>query len=608
MVNLIYQHFRWLAVVTALVCLADFTGAAEVSARLDRESVAAGKGAVLTITISGSRTGRPEIPEVDKMIVQPRGQNQQFRMENGRTSISVTYTYAIGSNVPGDYEIPAIPVDVDGESLKTQPLKLKVLESGAVPPPQAGGTAGAAGAEDDKRFGFLTVELAANDRKHVYVGEIAPARIRAWIPLESQTQLRSTVQPEGSGFTLHNLSERPQQTQEQKDGKSYLVVTWFGGISATKAGNYPASLSVDATVAVRDTSAPRPRRRRGAFGDPFFDSAFDRMNAPMIQKDVTLKSVDQEIEVRALPEEGRPDGFGGAIGKFDFGNYRIPAQWRTGEPQQIQAELKGKGNFALADAPELVPADGWKTYAGKDQFAAGDQASFAGTKTFQFSAVPQTGGTRSESLRFSYFDPDAAAYKTLETPAQRVEIVGEDIAETDLAEAPTAPEPPKKEESGLIGQHFERRPAGTLVPFAFRPGFVITLGVAGAMFLLGPVLALVRRRRTDPLRRAVMAEETAVREAREAAARAAEAGDVAGFFAAGRLVLQERLGGRWNKPARAITAAEVLAEMPEDSPVTRFFREADQIEYNRSAGSGEMPRWRALLDEALASISTGGRR
>ena len=71
--------------------------------------------------------------------------------------------------------------------------------------------------------------------------------------------LRSGIQPEGKAFTLHNVSGQPQQTQEMKDGKRYLVVTWFGGISATKAGKYPASLSVNATVAVRDTAAPSSR-------------------------------------------------------------------------------------------------------------------------------------------------------------------------------------------------------------------------------------------------------------------------------------------------------------------------------------------------------------
>jgi predicted ABC-type transport system involved in lysophospholipase L1 biosynthesis ATPase subunit len=81
------------------------------------------------------------------------------------------------------------------------------------------------------------------------------------------------------------------------------------------------------------------------------------MNMPMIQKEVTLKSDDQEIEVRPLPTEGRPNGFTGAVGEFKFDSFEIPNTWKTGEPQQITASLSGKGNFSLMNAPELVLAD-----------------------------------------------------------------------------------------------------------------------------------------------------------------------------------------------------------------------------------------------------------
>ena len=147
----------------------------------------------------------------------------------------------------------------------------------------------------------------------------------------------------------------------------------------------------------------------GPFDDPFFDSVFDQMNTPMIQKDVTLKSVDQEIEMRPLPTEGRPAGFTGAVGDFKFEGAQIPDNWKTGEPQQIIAKLGGSGNFALMKAPELTPADAWKTYSGKDEFSAGDEASFSGSKSFQFSAVPRKGGEQEVALEFSYFDPAAGA-------------------------------------------------------------------------------------------------------------------------------------------------------------------------------------------------------
>lgn len=600
----------------ALLLIATYSIAAEVAAQLDRDSVPAGNGAVLTLRISGGKAGRPEIPAVGNLIVEPRGQSQQIQMANGLTTISVVYTYVVGSQTPGDYQVPAIAVLVDGQKYSTQPLKLTVLDSAAalppagIPPNPAGQQpAGEEAAETgEKRFGFLTVELAASERKHAYVGEIAPVRIQAWLPADSRANLRSSIQPEGKAFTLHNVSSQPQQSQEIKDGKRYLVVTWFGGISATKAGKFPASLSVDATVAVRDTAAlKQPRRRTGGpFDDPFFDNVIDQMNTPMIQKDVTLKSDDQEIEVRPLPTEGRPSGFTGAIGNFKFDLADIPSDWKTGEPQQITARLSGTGNFALLNAPALTPADGWKSYPGKDEFSAGDEASFSGIKNFQFSAVAHKSGAREAALAFSFFDPTTGDYKTLTSAAKKIQITGEDIAEVKPIETPAAKEPEKKLQK-LVAQHQEMSAPGSLVPLVSRPLFIRLLVLAAGLCVSGKILAWLRHRREDPKRRASMAMEKATCEALAAAGKCATAGDVTGFFAAARLAIQQRLGAQWNQLPQAITLAEIAARIPGDSPVTRFFLEADRHEYNRSATGEISPQWRSLLDEALASLTPSAR-
>jgi hypothetical protein len=590
----------------ACLWVAASAAAAEVEAQLDRDSVAAGNGALLTLKVSGSRAARPEMPEIENFIIEPRGQSQQMNIVNGRTSVSVTYQYAVGSNTPGDYRIPPIEVEVDGKKFSTQALKLKVLDSAAAKPP-AGMPSGPAPPSPDadeggKRFGFLTVEPQASDRKYVYVGEIAPVRIRAWFPVDARAQLSSGIQPEGKAFTLHNVSDRPEQTHEMRDGKRYLVVTWYGGISATKAGKYPASLSVNATVAVRDSSAPKPRRARsGPFSDPFFDSILDDMNAPMIQKDVTLKSDDQEIEVRPLPAEGRPEGFNGAVGEFKFDRTDISSEWKTGEPRQIGARISGSGNFALMNAPELSPADDWKIYPGKSDFTPGDNASFSGSKRFQFSAVPRKGGEQEVALKFSYFDPNRGAYVEITSPEKKIRIAGEDMAEEEPAAAPDDGPPVRRPEE-LVGQHLEISAPGLLVPLVLRTEFRNMLGVAGGLCALGGILAWLRLRWSDPQRRARAAIEKATQQAMDAAKRQAEAGDVSGFFNAARRAIQERLGGLWQQPAQAITLAEVTARIPGDSPVARFFREADLHEYGRQADVASLARWQSLLDETMASL------
>ena len=111
---------------------------------------------------------------------------------------------------------------------------------------------------------------------------------------------------------------------------------------------------------------------------------------------------------------------------------------------------------------------------------------------------------------------------------------------------------------------------------------------------------MVRRRRSDPRRtaKAALAKET-----REALDQARAAREGTAFFAAGRLAIQQQLGALWNQPPQAITTSEVQARLTEESPVVRFFREADVLEYNRGNSGEVLPQWRALLEEALASLT-----
>ena len=597
--------------VSLLVALAvaNFCFAGEFEASLDRDTVGAGRGALLTLTISGNASRRPMMPEIDNFIFQSQGQSTQIRIINGRSTRSVTYQYAVGSNVPGDYEIPSISLVVDGEEISTKPLTLKVLDAAAAQPPAAPGGATSPAAPDSTdpvdeadRFGFLTVELLTDERKHVYVGEIAPVKIEAWIPAEGQAQVRSGIQPEGQAFTLHNVSEKPQQTQKMRDGKPYIVVTWYGGISATKAGKNPVSLSLDATVAIRDTSAAQRSRPRmgGAFDDPFFDDIFDRMRAPMIQKNVTLASRDEEIEVRLLPEEGRPEGFSGAVGNFEMKDAQIPAEWKTGEPQSLEASVSGSGNFALLSEPKLVPADGWKVYSGKDDFTPGDVASFSGTKDFRFSAVPSKHGSQELALELSYFDPDASKYNTVRSAVQQVEIVGEDIVFKE--DSPSAPRPPPVDDQ-LIGQRTKISGSrATLAPLASRPLFGGLLGGAGLLSCVGIAMMVVRARREDPVR---IANEKLDAQIKVAMARANQATNSGEFFAAGRHVLQLKLGALWDRPAEAITSADVKVRLDEGSAITKFFDESDQQSYAQASNAvGDLQNAKHLLDEAVLALDS----
>ncbi len=71
------------AFLAILIGSASLCPAAEVEARLDRDSVTAGNGALLTLRISGGRAGQPEIPEVENLIIDPRGRNPFGEIRRG---------------------------------------------------------------------------------------------------------------------------------------------------------------------------------------------------------------------------------------------------------------------------------------------------------------------------------------------------------------------------------------------------------------------------------------------------------------------------------------------------------------------------------------------
>lgn len=579
-----------------VVCAATTNAWGSIEAILDRDRVALGQSALLTITVSGSGDSRPRIPDVKNLIVEPRGTNERISYTNGILTRTTGYTYAVGSQQEGQYVIPAIRMTVDGKPFFTVPLKLTVSAGSGTGPPagiQRSSSPPAIDAEsgsgDEDEYGFLTVELADSERKFVYLGEIAPVRIQAWIPGGMRTQVRSGIQPEGRAFTLHNVSAEAHQTERIQGGRRFTVLTWYGGISATKAGRYPVSLSLGTSVAVPDLSRGRRRRPTGGpFDDPFFDSFFDRMNTPTIQKDVKLVSKDEEIEVRDLPEEGRPEKFRGAVGDFRFGGVEIPSEWRTGEPQTIEAEIEGSGNFALLEAPVPSPGEDWKTYQAKSQFTGGDEASFSGSKQFEFSAVTRKNGSREMALELEFFDPESGSYKTVTSAPREIRVEGNDLVfEEEAVPQDTA----AIDATEMVGQKDAPERTRGLAPFHERPGFKGVLGLSVALCLLGFGMGLARVRRNDPTRAARVLMAGKILSAEERMKQARSAGEVGGYFSAARESLRLRIAEIFDTPAEGITLVEVKRYFDGNSETVRFFREADFREYGGTPAEMEWEAW-----------------
>ena len=102
-----------------------------VQAGVTPGQISVGEHAQLSVQIRGvSKIPQQPSIEIEGLEVQPAGTAQSVNIDGntGKTMISIVYTYLLSSDKPGDFDIPALDLTVEGQAFKTQALKLKVVE------------------------------------------------------------------------------------------------------------------------------------------------------------------------------------------------------------------------------------------------------------------------------------------------------------------------------------------------------------------------------------------------------------------------------------------------------------------------------------------------
>lgn len=150
------------------------------------------------------------------------------------------------------------------------------------------------------------------------------------------------------------------------------------------------------------------------------------------------------FKVLPLPEEGRPENFSGAVGRFTLESTVEPRDLATGDIAKWRLVLRGEGNLhgAVPAMPPLDPPGLFKTYP-----VTGDGAEGGGLASATANIVPlSTNATVVAGAEFAFFDPYAGKYSVAKAPPVRVtvrergEAAPETVKTIDLATAATAVE------------------------------------------------------------------------------------------------------------------------------------------------------------------------
>ena len=449
----------WIAAIAFVAVFTLQVRAATVSASLDQPQISMGDAAQLTVTVSGAQN-QPDAPNVDGLDLQAVSQRTNISVINGSLTMSASTIYAISPRHEGTFTIPAIKV---GDAA-SQPLTLHVVRDAAVNPPTSPapgnfrtmppapstgpvvmpplnptpGTSNAGNTpEPPGRFGSIVVVLP---KKELYVGELVPVDIKAYIPDDVQASITDLPQFTSDGFTLNPLGTKPQQSTEAVNGRSYAVLTWHSALTGVKVGDYPFDLKMPLSVVV-------PQQMPQADADDMFNNLFRNAMAAMGQrKEVTLQSKAETLKVLPLPQNGRPADFGGAVGQFEIESSATPTTVNAGDPITLRLKITGTGNFDRVSSDLLASDAHWKTYSPKNHFDPADSVGYQGTKTFEQPIIPSDSSVTSvPGVSFSYFDPETRQYVTRTSVPVAVTVSGSaaaSVSNASVASSASAPQAP----------------------------------------------------------------------------------------------------------------------------------------------------------------------
>jgi len=474
------------------------------------------------------------------------------------------------------------------------------IDSGPAAQPGGGSAVNAQGQD-----AFVRVTMP---KQALYVGELVPVQVKAYFRAGMAASLTGLPLLGSDAFSLGKIGEHPGQSQEMVHGQPFTVLTWDTTLSGVKAGDYPLNIDLPATIRVRE------KGRRGApnpfqdfFGDdsPFGGSFFDDFFSSVSEKEVTLHTDGAIVKVQALPANGRPADFSGAVGRFEL---RADAPAKTaavGEPFTLKITVSGEGNFDRVNTTGLARTADWKTYRPSAKFAAGDATGFSGEKTFEQVVAPAKAGARQiPSLSFSYFDPSDGHYVTRRTEPISLEIAAAAPGSADKSDSSDRSD---KSDSPSAAPPVRQSPIASLHPLILRPWFV----GANAFLVLAVALGAIARRLSsrrsrDPQRLAREAAEKSVQVSLASMEEAEKNGDGPGFFLAARHALQERLGQQWRIAPNEVTGTVVTQRLNGDGESLRLLlRAADEASYSKRAfTSAELKQWHAAFTRQLQRIET----
>jgi hypothetical protein len=403
------------------------------------------------------------------------GPSQQISQSwvNGRSSFQKIYSYILQPAQKGNLTIKQATIEFNGQKYKTNPLKIAVTNAVAEErDPNDTRQPGGAGSE--------TLNLVAEISKtNPYLNEPITVVYKLYFNNINVTGFKELGKPKYNDFWNQNIEIKQLAIEEgsYKGQRCYFVVLKKTILYPQKAGKLTIEpLSLDIGVQL-------PTNRRDMFGQMILSEGNKVVSAGA-----------KTINVRPLPEGSKPEGFTGAVGKFNFTVTPSKTTLKNGESLDLIVSAAGSGNMKLFTLPKPVVPNALEMYDPvHDEKVTTSLSGMSGKISDKYTIIPQYKGKYViKPMQFSYFDLSSGSYKTITSQEITVDVLDGPMQAESNATANAAKNVITKTE-----QFKYIKPKTTLVSMTKNDfyGSNLYYGLLLAPFLILPIIVLAKKKK-----------------------------------------------------------------------------------------------------------------
>lgn len=338
-----------------------------------------------------------------------KGNQTSITIVNGRMTqkreISTQVIYYLTPTKKGTFTIGTASIEYNGTVYKSLPIKIIITDAVQMP-----NYPGQSPQQQNYNFGDGIHLVGELSNKNPFVNEPVTVVYKLYFPYNSSvSNLRNFLAPKYEDFWSQYIDIKQLRAEKGKyNGKDYSVVVF------RKVILYPLEAGAKKIEPFKiDLDAEVPTGRRDWFGQ-----------YEMTSVTKSLSTGIQSIQVKPLPENGKPDTFTGAVGSFNFNVKPSKTTLKAGESLDLEVSVSGKGNLKLFTLPKPILPSALEMYdPAHAENVQTPITGMTGSISDKYTIIPQFKGKYTlKPMVFSYYDLATKSYKTLTSKEITIDV------------------------------------------------------------------------------------------------------------------------------------------------------------------------------------------